>query len=695
MIKNLFSELRRRKVLRAGITYLVGAWVFVQVVDLMLEIFDGPNWVMQVTLGLVGLLLPVALAISWFYELTPEGFRRTADLATEDHVSKAFDRRTSVVVIALLTAGLALSLYGNFRSPPATPESLSILIANFDNQSGNPLFSGVLEDVLLVGLEVAPFINAYPRNSATAIAAEMQDNKQQPRTLDTETAMLVALQQGVNVVVGGTLTRANGKLTLAVTGINTGDQKEVFSASESVSSDTEILTAMGDLSQDVRIALGNAEKRGGAGEGESFTVTNLEAAAEYLEAQELQRNRRLEDAVTHYRAALQLDSDFARAYAGLALTEQYLGNSDSATANWQEALSRLDRLTERERLRTLGNYFMINQGNYEKALETYSSLVDKYPADNVAQNNLAVAAFYAMDFPRALEVGREVAKRYPGHSGYGGNLALYAMYAGRFDEALEVARTVIEVDPRSAYAHLVLALSSAVAGDTAAAEQTYRTMTGLDQFGRSIATEGLADLAAYQGKPAAGVSILDRAIVDELALNATQTVAIKQVMRAELLLQTDQQAEAREALTAAIDGARGDFAVLVPAAIALIQLGETSEAERVANELGKSLSQPKRAYALAITALIDSANGDAEAAIAAADTAIETMDLWLIRYLRATILLRAGKPAEAAADLALCEQRIGEGTAVFLNDRPSIRYLKKLEAAQAEAGVSGSSSPSG
>ncbi|MGB5245927.1 MAG: tetratricopeptide repeat protein, partial [Woeseia sp.] len=366
MFRTLIRELRRRKVFRAGITYLVSGWVFVQVADLLLEIFDGPAWIMQIVLGLLVLGLPISLAISWFYELTPEGFRRTKDLAPDEIPVKTFDRRMSVVVIALLTAGLGLSLYGNFRAPAKVPESMSILIANFDNQSGNPLFSGVLEDVLLVGLEVAPFINAFPRNSATSIAAGMQDDAGAPRTLNMETATLVALQQGVDVVVGGTVTREKGKLTLAVTGINTSDQQEVFAATESVSNDTDILTAMVDVAQEVRIALGNAEKRGGAGGSESFTVTNLEAASEYLQGQNLQLSRRLEEAVVQYKKAIELDPDFARAYAGLALTEQYLGNSDAATKNWQEALSRLDRLTERERLRTLGNYFMINQGNYEK-----------------------------------------------------------------------------------------------------------------------------------------------------------------------------------------------------------------------------------------------------------------------------------------------------------------------------------------
>lgn len=189
-------------------------------------------------------------------------------------------------------------------------------------------------------------------------------------------------------------------------------------------------------------------------------------------------------------------------------------------------MSRLNTLTERGQLRTLGNYYAINQRDYAKAVETYERLIKRYPADNVAHNNLAVAAFYTLDFDRALEVGREVADRFPDHSGYRANFALYAMYASRFDEASSVAQELINDDPGSVYAFVVLALTHAAAGEFSAAEDTYQRMTKLDQFGQSIATEGLADLAIYRGDMGAAVTILDIAIEHELAQNANHAAAL-------------------------------------------------------------------------------------------------------------------------------------------------------------------------
>ena len=679
MLNNFLNELRRRHVIRAAIAYVVAAWLAMQIADVLLPVFDAPDWTMQIVLAALLLGLPGALVFSWFFELTADGIKRTEDILPNDVSGRVFDRRMNFVVIGLLVAGLSLSLYGNFRAPPPPPDLVSILIADFENQTGNELFSGVVEDFLLVGLEVAPFVDAFPRSQAATIAVGLSSLDDPSKTLNLETASLIALRQGVNVVIAGNIIRLNDKLTITVTGISAGDQQELFSLTEIVASDMDILNAIADIARRLRIELGNADSSDGAGESESFAVTNLEAAAEYLKAQDLQLNRKLEEAVVHYQKALLFDPDFARAYAGLALTEQYLGNSDAATKNWTEALSRLDRLTERGRLRTLGNYFMINQRDYAKALETYESLVEKYPADNVAQNNLAVTAFYTMDFDRALTAGRHVAIRFPDHSGYRANLALYAMYSGRFDEASEVAVALIDDDPLTAYAYVVVALSSAVAGDLEETERTYRLMAELDQFGRSIALEGFADLAMYRGDYAAAIAVLDDAIQEELALGANHTAALKQSMRAEALLRSDEREMAESAVTLALENAGGDPAILVPAALALIELGDTAQAEGIATGLSEGSSQTQQAYALAIRAQIASANDDLDAAIDFANNAVTTSDLWLIRFLRARILLKNGQRAEALLDLAVCQERVGEGIAVFLNDRPSFRYIRDVE----------------
>jgi tetratricopeptide (TPR) repeat protein len=685
MSRITLRELQRRNVIRAGFAYAVGGWVFVEVAATLLPLIDAPNWVLRALIIALVLLLPAVLVFSWFFEFTSDGLKRTEDVPAPDPSTHLFDRRFDFVVIGLLVGGLLLALYGIIRDPESPPESLSILISDFENGTNNELFSGVLEDTLRVGLEVAPFVEVFPRGKAAAIAERLHGAESGSVLLDIETASVVALREGVNIVIGGSVTPANDGLTVSTTALSPGDQRPLFSASETVETTADVLQAIASLSRTLRLELGDTEKPGGAGEHESFAVSNLAAAAEYLEAQKLQRSRKFDEAVGHYERALEHDPEFARAYAGLALTEEYLGRTEEAARHWQEALSRLNMLTERGQLRTLGNYYFRSQRDYAQALETYERLVERYPADNVAQNNLAVAAFMALDFERALEVGREVAARFPDQSVYTGNLAWYAMYASRFTEAAEAAQELLENDPNSVVAHTVRALTAGIAGDFETAEAAYRRMAELDSSGRSVGTEGLADLAIYRGDPERALAILERSIANERASGTNHKVALLDVMRAEVLVELDRRDEAREAVRAALQQASSDPAVIVPAASVLAELGEFDRAEVVAADLANSASRSQRAYEKTIRAQLAQARGQTSAAVDYANAAIELADLWYVRFTRARILLEAGRTDEAQSDLRMCQERIGEGLSVFLNDRPSMRRIRILETAIAAA----------
>jgi tetratricopeptide (TPR) repeat protein len=691
LLGKFFLQLKRRGVISAAIAYVIAGWAFIEFAGVLADAFEAPDVLMPVLLVLLSLGLPAVLAFSWFFDFTSDGIRRTQ--ASDDDVQPAtIDRRTYFVIISLLLAALLLSVYGNLRQEPEPPQSLSILIADFENEAGNELFSGIIEESLRVGLEVAPFVASYPRKRAVDVAGDsvVTDGG----ALSLETAGRVALRESINIVIGGSVRREGTGLVsvrregtgivVTATGFAPGDQSELFAVSERADSDAEILNVVAKISEKLRRALGDTKKPAGAGESESFVVANLEAAAEYLKAQDLQLNRKLEEAIVHYEKAVQFDPGFARAYAGLALTEEYLGRTDAAKQHWEIALSGLATLTERGQLRTLGNYYLISQQDYDKALDTYERLVERYPADNVAHNNLAVAAFYAMDFERALEVGREVAKRYPSHSAFGANLALYAMYASRFEEAADAASNVIDIDAGNAYANFVVAQTQAATGDLTAAEATYRKMTGFDQFARSVAAEGLADLALYQGDASTALQLLDAAIEVEMAQGAFSTAALKQVMRVDAYLLAGDEEQAIAAATAALDIEGDDPAVLVPVANTFIELGEFERAQSIIDTLSESFSKSRRAYTEALRAKMASAKGESEAAISAANAAVGHADLWLVRLMRADVLLQADRLSDAEADLLVCEQRIGEGIAVFLNDRPSLRLMRKLETALAQ-----------
>ena len=172
-VSKFFRQLKRRGVIRAAIAYVVGAWALIEFGGVLAEAFDAPDVLMPVLLVLVSLGLPAVLAFSWYFDITPDGIHRT-QASDEEVRHPTVDRRINFAVISLLVAALALSIYGNFRQAPEPPQSISILIADFQNESGNELFSGIIEESLGVGLEVAPFVVSYSRKRAAAVATDIQ-----------------------------------------------------------------------------------------------------------------------------------------------------------------------------------------------------------------------------------------------------------------------------------------------------------------------------------------------------------------------------------------------------------------------------------------------------------------------------------------------------------------------------------------
>ena len=124
-----------------------------------------------------------------------------------------------------------------------------------------------------------------------------------------------------------------------------------------------------------------------------------------------------------------------------------LGRSDEASALYQKAFGLSDRMTEREKFRTFGSYYLSVAGNYEKAIENYNTLIKLYPADRAAHSNLALAYFYTLNFPKALEEGRAAMQIYRGSPKFRSNYALYAMGAGDFALASSTAEALLKDNP--------------------------------------------------------------------------------------------------------------------------------------------------------------------------------------------------------------------------------------------------------
>ena len=651
----------------------------------MLPAFDAPEWVLRAVIILAIIGLPVAIVLAWIYDATDSGVEVQAD-PTDTVVVPFGGRKTDFVVIGVLVLALGFSVYLNFtgsRSAVVTAiEPISVLIADFDNKTGDELFDGTLEQALQIGIESAPFITGYRRDAARNLAGML---KAPTGVLDEATARLISVREGVKLVMAGSIEEDDGSYTLYVRAVDPTGGEVLASVEVDAKSKLDVLAAVGVLAGDLREALGEESlDREKLVMSETFTAKSLEAAQAYSKAQSLQYLGKYQEAMEFYRLALEHDPDFGRAYSGLALSANSLGQTDNADQMWQKALSMLGTMTERERLRTLGLYYSLVTRNFQKAIETYELLVQKYPADDTAHNGLAVQYFYSLDFKSALEEGRVLLNIYPSSVMGRSNYALYAMYAGDFETAIQEAQDVRDLDPTYFKAWLPIAMNELSKGDIEAAGQAYDAMADANSRGALTAALGHADVALSVGDAPAAIESLRKGIELSEAAGSQYYLATHYIVLAEAYLAAGNEAEASTALATALETS-GGLSRQVPAALMYLEIGGTAKAEEIGGSLSASLQPQSRAYGSLISATIAIQNKDYVAAIDTLTAGIGFADLWLLRFTLGRAYLEAGFFAEAHDEFTSVSERHGEATSVFLDDLPTYRYLSTLPYWQARA----------
>ena len=678
MLKKFVRELRRREVFRTAGLYVGVCWILIEVSSVLLPTFEAPEWMMRTIVILAVVGFPVMLVLAWFYDVTDHGIEIQGD-ATDTVVAAIGTRKMDFVVIGVLTVALLFSVYLNITSGPEVneqPELVSVLMADFDNQTGDSVFDGSLGQALQIGVESTPFVNTYQRSAALRILSQLQ--QAEVTALSEEDAQLVAVREGINVILAGSIESDGPGYEIAVRVLDGATGEEIAEADGSAESKLEVLEAVGAISGDLRKALGD-DSVGSGDEGsiETFTAASIEAARDYTQAQELARAAKYDEAVAFYESAVSKDPNFGRALSGWALTLFELGRTDEATAMWERALSKMEMMTDRERMRTLGLYYMAVSGNYQKAIESYESLVAAYPADGAGHNNLAVAYFSTLNFERAMQEGQRVLEIYPSRLLYKQNLALYAMYAGEFDLAESRAREVIEEDSSRSWAWIPAAISLLARGEPDAAADVYSEMADTGTRAESQANLGLADIAIYRGRFDEAITLLEGSIAADQESGNQRAIGTKYIALAEAFAENGDSDASKQAIDSAL-AASGGLARQVPAAILNLDLGRTDAAVEIANELSQQLQPQSRAYAQMILGIIDSRDGRHASAIDKLVSGIQLSDSWLLRYYLGQAYLAAGSAPEALDEFNICQSRRGEASSVFLDDLPTWRYMANL-----------------
>jgi len=588
-------------------------------------------------------------------------------------------RRILIAAAAFLAAALAVAgvswlVKRRPAAPAAAGPTRSVLIADFENKTGDPVFDGTLETAFNIAIEDASFISSFRRDAARKVAAQLQ-----PGTtgLPEAIARVVAAREGIGVVTSGSVAPEGSGYKVAVRAIDARSGAPIVSAEASADGKNAVLGAVAKLASKVRGALGDTTPESARlAAAETFTAGSVEAAHEYAVAQDLQWAGTWDEAVRHYSRALELDPNMGRAYSGLAAIENNRGRRQESEKYYKLALARIDRMSDREKYRTRGGYYLLLR-KPDSAIEEFSALVKQYPADTAGIANLALAYFLKRDMVNAVKEARRSIEIYPKNVPQRNNYGYDAMYAGDFETAIREQKAVLDLNPKFTGGFVGLAMSQLAAGHAEEAAATWRKLAELGPSQASVATMGLADLALYQGRLADAQTILEPAVKADLDLKDSDGAGRKLSTLAEVLLLGGKKGPAVAAADRALKTSTDD-AVAVSAALVLAAAGEKEKALAVAAAQEKKLEADPQMYGKLIRAAVSRQAKDYRGALVLLKDAQALADSWPVRFERARTYLEAASFAEADTELEICMKRKGEGTAAYLDEVPTLRLLPVL-----------------
>lgn len=392
-----------------------------------------------------------------------------------------------------------------------------MIIADFDNETGEAVFDGLVSEALSIDVQQSQYVNVYPRRRIEQTLERM--GKEDVTGLDEETAREVALREGLGAVLSGAIDKVGSSYILSARIVVPSTGEAVKTVRAEAETPDDVLGAIDDLSKQVRRDLGESmlSIRRNDKPLANVTTKSLQALQYYTLAAPHVLKARWDDAIPLLHKAIEEDSSFAIAYSKLGVIYSNLNNMADSHKYSEMARERAQGVTERERYYIEARY-NIARGNRKRAIENYKLLVELYPDAFHGHNNLAFQYQYTYQYEEALAHAQE-AKRIDPTSWYA-HYNLAAIYAGlgRYEEAVASLQKSLEISPGGFWAHLSLSWTYSCRDLPDEARVELDRLPSDDDSWHSLKMTYLASLHRSLGQDEAALSVLRKGIsVDDLA----------------------------------------------------------------------------------------------------------------------------------------------------------------------------------
>jgi len=610
-----------------------------------------------------------------------------ADWQPEAVVEKSvFFRRTWLALGAsVLLATLASAVYVlRLRSAPHLTEKDTVVVADFVNKTGDPLFDDILKQATAIHLEQSPFLNIL---SDERVAATFKLMNRPSERLTLNVAREVCLRSNSKAMLAGSIALVGTHYLLGLRAVDCQTGDTLASAEAEAENRDKVLNALQAAGNQMRQKLGeslSSVNRFNKPLTEA-TTSSLEALKAYTRAAPSDRPEALAD----LKRAVELDPDFAVAYASMGVRYANFNELALASQSFKKAYQLRDRVSERERFYIEASYYTIVTGQLEQANQTYLLWTREYPKEAGSYVNLSFNYMAMGYYEKALEMAQESLRASPDFSVGVGNLAADYVALGRLEEAKAVFDRAVTRGQDGVDAHVSRYYVAFLEQDNARMQE--QAAWAMDKAGLEDQLLSIeSDTAAYYGHLAQAHDLSGRALNSARRNGAPETAAFWEANDALHSAEFGEAASARHLALDALALDRGP-SVRLAATLALARAGDAERAQSLADALEKEfpVNTLIQAYWLpTIRAAVELDQGNPSRAIELlrvtspydlAQTMQFPLGTMYPVYLRGLANLKAGQAQEASREF----QKILDHGSVVANF--PLASLAHLQLARAQA----------
>ncbi len=488
----------------------------------------------------------------------------------------------AVLVIAALVAGVF-----HFRSrPPATlTEKDTIVLADFDNKTGDPVFDDALKQALAVQLGQSPFLNILSDRKVGETLRLMGRPSNERITRDVAGELCV--RTGSKAIILGSISNLGGQYVVGLDAVGCSNGDTLAKEQEEAATKQEVLKALGKAASSLRGKLGESlasiQKFDVPVEA---TTTSLEALKAFSMGITTGRTKGDAAAIPFMKRALELDPNFAVAYASLAIEYGNLGQASLSAENVKKAYALRDRVSEHEKYRIAALYYKHVTGELEQATQVYELWAKSYPQDLVPPNNLGAIYAELGQYEKSVAETQESLRLEPNAVVGYGNLAGIYLALNRLDDAKKAIEQAQERKLDGDTLHWTIYQLAFLKGD--APEMERQVAWGAGKPGsEDLLLSFQSDTEAYYGRLVKARDFSRRAVDSAVRNDSKESAALWQVNAALREAEFGNTAAAKQGVAAALALAPGRDVKLF-AGLTLARIGETAGAKAIVEELEKN-----------------------------------------------------------------------------------------------------------